>query len=74
MDLTPPPIGGDRNRGPELLAVIWVFTIVALLTVGLKIYTRIKILRETGLDDLLIFFSTVSRTRLISGKKAVSGN
>lgn len=60
------PAGGDENRGPELLAIIWIFTILAMLTVGVKTYTRMNIIRQTGLDDVLIFFSMVSRIMLIA--------
>ncbi len=58
MELIPPP-GGDQNRGPELLAITWTFTALALIVVIVKIYTRFKIVHETGLDDFLIFVSTV---------------
>ena len=53
----------DDNRAPELLAVLWAFTILALIVVLLKICTRLRIIHETGLDDFFVFFSMVrSRT------------
>lgn len=58
MDVAP-PIGGDQNRGPVLLTVIWIITALALMIVGLKIYTKFKIVRDAGIDDFLIFLSMV---------------
>ena len=52
-------IGEDDNRGPELLAVIWVFTVLALVVVVAKFYTKVKILHDLGLDDLFIILSTL---------------
>ena len=54
-------IVGNQNRGPELLAIIWVFTILALLVVITRFYTKIKVLHKTGLDDALVVFSMVSQ-------------
>lgn len=54
-----PPSEGDQNRGPQLLAVIWIFTILALVVVSLKLYTRFRILREPGLDDAFTAVSVV---------------
>lgn len=48
---------GDQNRGPRLVIVIWLLTSLALIVVSVKIYTRIKIIREPALDD---FFTVVS--------------
>lgn len=54
------PFPPDDNRGSELLAVLWAFTALATVIVVLKIYTRFKIVHETGLDDVLIFLSMVN--------------
>jgi len=54
---------GDQNRGPELLAVTWVFTSVALLVVIAKFYTRVKVLHSTGLDDALVILSMVNQAK-----------
>ena len=59
MELAPPP-GGDQDRGPTLIAVTWTFTAMALMVVGVKVYTRLKIVRETALGDLFIMLSMVS--------------
>ncbi|KAI1398504.1 hypothetical protein F4819DRAFT_468438 [Hypoxylon fuscum] len=49
----------NENRGPELLAIIWVFTILAIITVGLKLVTRAHMLHALGWDDFFIFFSAI---------------
>lgn len=61
MNLGPPPPGGDQNKGPTLLAVSWTFTSIAIAVVGLKLYTRFRILREPALDD---FFTVLSVVRV----------
>lgn len=48
------------DRGAELVAVIWVFTALAIITVGLRLVTRTRILQTFGLDDIIILFSLVS--------------
>lgn len=60
MSSTVPPIGGDQNRGPELIAVTWVFTALAAFVVSLRLFTRVRILKETGLDDIFTVLSLVS--------------
>lgn len=60
MESLLPPPGGDLDRGPELLAVIWTFTSLASIAVLLKIYARLRIIKAEGLDDVFIFFSAVS--------------
>lgn len=59
MESTPGPLPPDENRAPEMLAILWIFTALALIIVILKIYTRFRIVQETGLDDILIFSSMV---------------
>lgn len=45
------------DRGPELLAILWVFTILAFGVVTSKLYMKAKILQGTGLDDFFVFLS-----------------
>lgn len=47
------------DRGPELLAIIWVFTALAIIIVTLKLFTRQQFLQGLGLDDFFIFLSLV---------------
>ena len=60
MDPLVYPPDGDQDRGPELVAFTWTFTALASTIVALKVFTRIKIIREPGLDDIFIVFSLVS--------------
>lgn len=72
MNRGPPP-GGDHDRGPEMLAVIWTFTTLALAVVSLKLYTRFRILREPGFDDAFTAVSVVRlETRNLMIEKAIS--
>ncbi|ETS80241.1 hypothetical protein PFICI_07770 [Pestalotiopsis fici W106-1] len=48
-----------EDRGPELLAIIWVFTALAIITVTLKVITRAHILRGLTWDDFFILISLV---------------
>ncbi|GME23092.1 hypothetical protein GTA08_BOTSDO05512 [Neofusicoccum parvum] len=43
--------------GPTVIAVMWVQTIVALLFVCLRLYTRWRLIRNVGLDDHLSWVS-----------------
>ena len=61
--MDPSALPPDQNRGPEVLAVLWTFGAVALIVVGLKIYTRLQVLKETGIDDVLIVVSAVGFKR-----------
>ncbi|KAK0610914.1 hypothetical protein B0T14DRAFT_413473, partial [Immersiella caudata] len=47
---TPPP-DGDADKGPILLAVTIVTTMVALIIVALRMFVRIKIVKNVGWDD-----------------------
>ncbi|KAK9788262.1 putative Integral membrane protein [Seiridium cardinale] len=50
------------DRGPELLAITWVFTGLAIIVVALKLFTRQRFLQGLGWDDFFIFLSLVGRT------------
>lgn len=53
------PAGDHDDRGPELVAVTWVFTALATVVVGTKIFTRVKIIKEPALDDFFTILSLV---------------
>ncbi|KAL8645310.1 MAG: hypothetical protein Q9226_007362, partial [Calogaya cf. arnoldii] len=50
--LQPPP-DGDTSAGPSILIITWLFTAISTIIVGLKVYTRLKIIRQFGADDIL---------------------
>lgn len=56
--LQPPP-DGDQNNGPVLLGVTWAFTAICTVVVSLKIWTRFKIIGQTGMDDALTILALV---------------
>ncbi|KAI1633662.1 hypothetical protein F4809DRAFT_622384 [Biscogniauxia mediterranea] len=48
-----------EDRGPELLAIIWVFTSLAIIAVLLKFVSRAHILHALGWDDFFILLSVI---------------
>jgi len=56
---TPPP-DGDADRGPLLLGVTIVSTSLALAVVGLRLFVRVKIVKNVGWDDHTIVAASVS--------------
>ena len=62
--LGPPPAGGDRDRGPGLVALFWTECALAMIIVGLRFYARISI-RNLGADDWMMLFTVVSRIRVL---------
>lgn len=53
------PSNRDSSNGPEILAVTWALTSIALAVVILKIWTRIKLIRHTGPEDVLTAIAVV---------------
>ncbi|KAK6532633.1 hypothetical protein TWF281_006814 [Arthrobotrys megalospora] len=54
-----PPMNleNPQSRGPQLLSIATVFTVVAFITVALRVYTRARITRYMGWDDWFIMFA-----------------
>ncbi|OKL55304.1 hypothetical protein UA08_09457 [Talaromyces atroroseus] len=48
-----------QDKGPTILIVMWTTTSIATLFVAARLFTRIRILRNIGLDDYLIASSMV---------------
>ena len=48
-----------ESRQTEVLVVAWVMTGAAILTVGIKLFARAKIVHVIGWDDFFIFLSLV---------------
>lgn len=55
----PPPVGGDRNHGPALLAVSIASATVAFIATSLRILGRTFIVHQVGWDDFTIVIATV---------------
>ena len=45
---------------PQILAVTGVFNLLALISVGLRLYARIGLLRTPGRDDFMMVLAVVS--------------
>lgn len=56
----------DKNRGPEFLAVCCTGIAIAAVTVILRLWVRIKIVRKVGVDDWLAAISLVGRCPVLS--------
>jgi hypothetical protein len=52
------------NKGPTILTVMWAVTTVAVIFVIARVYTRIVVVKNLGVDDFLITLSMVADTRL----------
>lgn len=49
-----------EDRGPLSIRVVVVFTVIAFICVSLRFFTRLKFVRNVGLEDYLIAVSMVS--------------
>lgn len=47
------------NKGPKILSVLWILTALTTLIVAARIYIRLRILKNFGVDDYLIVVSMV---------------
>jgi hypothetical protein len=65
---TPPPLAGwdmpDDNHGPRLIAATAVLTGFALVSVILRMWVRIGIIKSVGWDDRVMVLAMVSRLSL----------
>ncbi|KAI4243225.1 MAG: hypothetical protein L6R40_003593 [Gallowayella cf. fulva] len=48
-----PPPDGNRSTGTSILIITFLFTGISTIVVSLKIWTRLKIIRQFGADDVL---------------------
>ncbi|KAL8962956.1 MAG: hypothetical protein Q9193_000713 [Seirophora villosa] len=49
----------DKDRGPELVIIIWLFAFLASAVLCIKVWTRFKILHQSGIEDMFIFLAWV---------------
>jgi len=57
MDVQPPP-GGNQDRGPQLVALYWVESAVAIIVVAMRLWGRMMI-RGTSYDDYVMLLTLV---------------
>jgi hypothetical protein len=48
------------NTGHQLAGAMWALTVLSLLLVALRLYTRIRIVRFVGIEDYLFATTGVS--------------
>lgn len=53
----------DENRGPMTLGVITAMTVVALFCLLARLYTRFRLLKAPGWDDLVLVLTMVCHSR-----------
>ena len=61
MEPLPRPVDGDRDRGPQLLAMWWTELSICIVMVAMRFYSRYK-LKNFGLDDWLMLTALVRKT------------
>lgn len=52
-----------EGDAPWALGVMWTLTFIALVFVILRVYTRVVIVKASGVDDFVYNFAFVSRVR-----------
>ena len=57
-----PPPGGDQNKAPMLRAVLSSELSLATVVVGLRLFTRLKLIHSPGMDDWIMLATFVSST------------
>jgi hypothetical protein len=50
------------NRGPELQAVCYTLAVSSVIAVALRIYVRVRMVKNFGLDDWFMCSALVSRS------------
>ncbi|KAI4087642.1 MAG: hypothetical protein LQ344_006640 [Seirophora lacunosa] len=49
----------DEDRGPQLVIIIWIFAFLASAVLCIKVWTRFKILHQSGIEDIFVFLAWV---------------
>jgi hypothetical protein len=60
MEGSIPPAGGDQDRGSIILGVTWTLTLISLIFVCLRMYTRVRLVQRIWWDDWLAVIAIVS--------------
>ena len=55
------PVGGDQDRGPQLLTATAVTIAFAFVVVALRFYSRLRMSTGVGKDDYTLLVALVSR-------------
>ena len=65
---------GIGGYGPTIIAVMWAQTIIALMFVCMRLYTRLRINHVAGWDDYLILVSWVGVLQLLLPQNNTHGD
>jgi len=68
------PAGGDINRGPSFLAILWATLAISIIFVFARVYVRLVVIKYHGWDDYWIIASIVSTFNLFLTKVAMKIN
>ena len=63
-----PPAGGDRNKAPAFATITIILSVVAMVSVVARLYVRSRVIRQVGVDDVIITISLVSVVHPILSK------
>lgn len=58
MDRGPPPAGGNQDRGPAMMEVMWIQTGFAIVIIGMRFIARFSI-HKISWDDWLMLLTLV---------------
>ena len=58
--LETPPAGGDRNKAPAFATITILVSVVATVSVVARLYVRSRVIRQVGMDDVIITIALVS--------------
>ena len=67
------PESEDVDRGWVVLAVCWAFVACAFISTVLRVWVRVRLTRNMGLDDYNMIVAMVSTSRLSVGKCKIHG-
>ncbi len=59
------------NRGPQLLGANIAFVVTAFLTLGLRCFVRLRMVKAFGRDDALMLFASVSICKFLTTNKVL---
>ena len=65
-------MSSSDNRAPPLIAVTAIFISISAISAGLRLFTRLRLLRWIGIDDILIFCATFAA--IVQGAGIFIGN
>jgi hypothetical protein len=53
-----------RGKGPTMVWAMWMLWVITVIFLGLRVYTRLVIVRSVGWDDYLLSIGSVGQTSI----------